>query len=67
MAQAWKMDAILVTEMTRWGRSTIDLMQTLQQLHAWGILLVATCEHSIQPKHVSRSVDYESDGNICRV
>ena len=42
MAQARKIDAILVTEMTRWGRSTIDLMQTLQELHAWGVSLIAT-------------------------
>ncbi len=42
MAQERKIDAILVTEMTRWGRSTIDLMQTLQELHAWGVSLIAT-------------------------
>lgn len=42
MAQARKINAILVTEMTRWGRSTIDLMQTLQELHAWGVSLIAT-------------------------
>lgn len=42
MAQARKIDAILVTEMTRWGRSTIDLMQTLQELHAWNVSLIAT-------------------------
>lgn len=41
MAQARKIDAILVTEMTRWGRSTIDLIQTLQELHAWGVSLIA--------------------------
>ena len=42
MAQARKINAILVTEMTRWGRSTIDLMQTLQELHAWDVSLIAT-------------------------
>lgn len=42
MAQARKIDAILVTEMTRWGRSTIDLIQTLQELHAWSVSLIAT-------------------------
>lgn len=41
LAQARKIDAILVTEMTRWGRSTIDLIQTLQELHAWGVSLIA--------------------------
>ena len=34
LAQARKMDAILVTELTRWGRSTLDLIQTLQNLQA---------------------------------
>lgn len=42
MAQARKINAILVTEMTRWGRSTIDLIQTLQELHTWGVSLIAT-------------------------
>lgn len=41
LAQARKIDAILVTEMTRWGRSTIDLIQTLQELHSWGVSLIA--------------------------
>ena len=41
MAQARKIDAILVTELTRWGRSTIDLIHTLQELQSWGVSLVA--------------------------
>jgi DNA invertase Pin-like site-specific DNA recombinase len=41
IAQARKIDAVLVTEMTRWGRSTIDLIQTLQELHTWGVSLIA--------------------------
>ena len=32
--QAREIDAILVTELSRWGRSTIDLVQTLQ---AWDV------------------------------
>ena len=32
LVQAREIDAILVTELSRWGRSTIDLVQTLQ---AW--------------------------------
>jgi len=27
--------------MTRWGRSTIDLIETLQSLHSWGVSLIA--------------------------
>lgn len=41
MAQARKIDTILVTELTRWGRSTIDLIHTLQELQSWGVSLVA--------------------------
>ena len=42
LAQARKIDGILVTELTRWGRSTIDLITTLQDLAHWGVSLIAT-------------------------
>ena len=35
------MDAILVTELSRWGRSTIDLVQSLQSLQAWKVSILA--------------------------
>ena len=41
LAQDRQIDAIVVTELTRWGRSTIDLIQSLQELQAWGISLRA--------------------------
>jgi DNA invertase Pin-like site-specific DNA recombinase len=41
LAQSHSIDAILVTEMTRWGRSTIDLIETLQSLHSWHVSLIA--------------------------
>lgn len=41
LAQSHSIDAILVTEMTRWGRSTIDLIETLQELQGWGVSLIA--------------------------
>ena len=41
LAQARQIDAILVTELTRWGRSTLDLIQTLQDLQTWDVSLVA--------------------------
>jgi DNA invertase Pin-like site-specific DNA recombinase len=41
LAQARKIDTILVTELTRWGRSTLDLIQTLQELHSWDVSLIA--------------------------
>jgi putative DNA-invertase from lambdoid prophage Rac len=41
LAQARKIDAILVTELTRWGRSTLDLFHTLNDLRAFGVSLIA--------------------------
>jgi putative DNA-invertase from lambdoid prophage Rac len=42
LAQAHKIDGILVTELTRWGRSTIDLITTLQDLAHWRVSVIAT-------------------------
>lgn len=39
-ARVRKVSAVLVTEASRWSRSTIDLLGTLQDLNAWGISLV---------------------------
>ncbi|MEG4028150.1 MULTISPECIES: recombinase family protein [unclassified Microcoleus] len=39
-AQARKVSAVLVTEASRWSRSTIDLLGTLRDLNAWGVSLV---------------------------
>ncbi len=41
LAQARKVGVILVTELTRWGRSTLDLFHTLHDLQAWDVSLVA--------------------------
>jgi len=41
LAQARKVDVILVTELTRWGRSMLDLFHTLHDLQAWDVSLVA--------------------------
>jgi hypothetical protein len=40
LAQARKIDVILVTELTRWGRSTLDLFHTLNDLQAWRVRLL---------------------------
>lgn len=40
LAQGRKIDVILVTEMSRWGRSTIDLISTLEQLRAVNVSLI---------------------------
>ena len=44
MAQARQIDVILVSELTRWGRSMLDLVRTLQDLQAWDVSLVALAE-----------------------
>ena len=41
VARARKIDAVLVTELTRWGRSTIDLINTINELHSWKVSLIA--------------------------
>ena len=41
LAQARQVDAILVTELSRWGRSTQDLLDTLNRLSGWRVSVVA--------------------------
>lgn len=41
LAQAREIDAILISELSRWGRSTQDLVQTLDDLHSWKISVLA--------------------------
>jgi hypothetical protein len=41
LAQAREIDAIFVTELSRWGRSTQDLVQTLDDLHSWKVSVLA--------------------------
>ena len=41
LAQARKIDIILVTELSRWGRSTQDLLTTLEQLSSWKVSVIA--------------------------
>ena len=41
LAQERWIDAVLVTELSRWGRSTQDLLATLYQLAGWNVSVVA--------------------------
>jgi DNA invertase Pin-like site-specific DNA recombinase len=41
LAQNHEINAILVTELSRWGRSTQDLVQTLDDLHTWKVSVLA--------------------------
>ena len=41
LAQARRIDAVLVTELSRWGRSTPDLLHTLKELEAQRVSVIA--------------------------
>ncbi len=41
LARSRRVDAVLVTELSRWGRSTIDLIFTLQELETYNVSLIA--------------------------
>ena len=41
LARSHQIDAVLVTELSRWGRSTQDLVQTLNDMHGWGVSVLA--------------------------
>lgn len=70
LAQARKLDIILVTELTRWGRSTIDLIHTLQELQSWGVSLIAqsglqfdlaTSQGKLMASIMASLAEFESD------
>lgn len=41
LAQARVIDAVLVTELSRWGRSTLDLLNTLRELESRRVSVIA--------------------------
>ena len=41
LAQRREIDAVLVTELSRWGRSTLDLLHTLNKLETWRVSVIA--------------------------
>lgn len=41
LARDRQIEAVLVTELTRWGRSTTDLLHTLQELESYGVSVIA--------------------------
>ncbi len=41
LAQRRTIDAVLVTELSRWGRSTLDLLHTLKELEARRVSVIA--------------------------
>jgi putative DNA-invertase from lambdoid prophage Rac len=56
LAQACRIDAVLVTELTRWGRSIQDLMATLQELASWDVSSPRRgCSSTWEPRRASSS------------
>ena len=49
LAQARKIDAVLVTELSRWGRSTQDLLDTLHRLAGWNVSVIAMSGMTFEP------------------
>jgi putative DNA-invertase from lambdoid prophage Rac len=41
LAQRREIDVVLVTELSRWGRSTVDLLHTLKELETWRVSVIA--------------------------
>ncbi len=41
LAQRREVDAILVSELSRWGRSTLDLLHTLKEIETWRVSVIA--------------------------
>ena len=41
LARRREIDVVLVTELSRWGRSTLDLLHTLKELDAWRVSVIA--------------------------
>jgi putative DNA-invertase from lambdoid prophage Rac len=41
LARDRRINAVLITELTRWGRSTSDLLSSLQELEGYGVSVIA--------------------------
>jgi DNA invertase Pin-like site-specific DNA recombinase len=44
MAKQRKLDAIVVWKLDRWGRSTVDVINTIEELKAFGVTFVSVTE-----------------------
>ena len=49
LAQRREIDVVLVTELSRWGRSTLDLLHTLQDLEARRVSVIAMSGLAFDP------------------
>jgi len=62
LAQAREVNVILVTDLTRWGRSMLDLFHTLQDLQSWDVSLVAQTGLAVRPAQRPRQTHRLPDG-----
>ena len=59
LAQRREIDAVLVTELSRWGRSTQDLLATLYQLAGWNVSVVADVRDDVRARDAPRADDLD--------
>jgi DNA invertase Pin-like site-specific DNA recombinase len=56
LAQRREIDAVLVTELSRWGRSTTDLLATLKELEGRRVSLVAEFERELTQERIRSGI-----------
>lgn len=62
LAQAREINSILVTELSRWGRSTQDLLETLDQFCRLEGVRCGHERHDIRTRHTARTHDRHDVG-----
>ena len=67
LAQARHVDAVLVTELSRWGRSTLDLLETLRELGGAKGVGGGAERHDLRSGERDRAHDGHNVGRYCRV
>lgn len=45
LAKRSKIDVVIVWKLNRWGRDTIDILMTINELLAWNVSFVSICEN----------------------
>jgi putative DNA-invertase from lambdoid prophage Rac len=61
LAQARNIDAVLVTELSRWGRSTLDLLETLRELEARRVSVIALNGMTVDLASAAGIAEFERD------
>jgi DNA invertase Pin-like site-specific DNA recombinase len=45
LAKKGKIDVVMVWKLNRWGRDTVDILMTINELLAWNVSFVSICEN----------------------